>query len=251
MDGPRKFVRYLQASHYHPRSDAHSNAICKFIVEDLVATCGPLGERATSGEIVAAINLTQTVGHDTWNIDLALGPPAGPPTPPDKDDVVRTDKPAVVQIALEAKGIMTEHGKARRNRLRDFQAFHDHSHRYNSKTVAVGVVVINAAQIFWSPTRREDDVTEHRNVPKLVRDTIDVFRSAPLRDRATGAPGLEAMCVIVVEHDNLGKNPNLPVGINSNPSVLVTDPPAPDVSDPLSYASMIYRTCDAYKDRFC
>jgi hypothetical protein len=133
MNGPQKFVQFLQTSHYHPRSDAHSNAICKFIVEDLVVSCGPLGEKAANGEIVAAINLTQTVGHDTWNIDLALGPPAGSLTPPEPDEVIRIDKPAVVQIALEAKGIMTEHGKARRNRLRDFHAFHEHAHRYNSK----------------------------------------------------------------------------------------------------------------------
>lgn len=251
MKGPQKFVQFLQTSFYHPRSDAHSNAICKFIVEDLVAICGDLGERAASGQLVAAINLTQTVGHDTWNIDLALGPPAGPATPPERDDVVRTDKPAIVQIALEAKGVMTEHVKARRNRLRDFQAFHDHAHRYNSKSIAVGVVVINAAQTYWSPTRQESDLTEHRNVPMLIRNTIDVFRSLPLRDRATGAPGLEAMCVLVVEHDNFGKNPNLPAGIRSKPTALITAPPAPDVGDPLNYASMIYRVCDAYKERFC
>lgn len=250
MNGPEKFVRFLQDSLYHPRSDAHSNAICQFIVEDLVASCPVIAARASTGEMVAAINLTQTVGHDTWNIDLALGPPATPPMPPEPGKAFRFDDPAVVQIALEAKGIMTEHGKARRNRLRDFQAFHEHAHRYNTRTIAVGIVVINAAQRYWSPTRNPEDITERRNIPTLIKSTIDVFRSLPQRDSSTGAPGLEAFCVLVVEHDNLRKNPNSAIQTQSKPSRLIVAPPAPAVSDPLNYASMIYRVCDACKERF-
>lgn len=250
MNGPQKFVEFLDDSLYHPRSDAHGNAICRLIVMDLLASCPPLAGQASSGQLVGSVNLTQTVGHDTWNIDLALGPPAGAPKPPGHGESIRSEKPAFIQLALEAKGIMTKHGKARRNRLRDFQAFHEHAHRYSEKTIAVAVVVVNASRFYWSPTRREDDVTEHKNLPNLIKETVDVFRSLPQRERPSSGPGLEAICVLVVEHDNLKKNPNLAPEFKPQKSRLVTSSPAPAVGDPLNYASMIYRVCEAYKERF-
>jgi len=49
-------------------------------------------------------------------------------------------------VAIELKSIFTEHGKARRNRLRDFSAFHNYAHSYGPKTIAWAFLLINAAE---------------------------------------------------------------------------------------------------------
>ncbi len=251
MNGPAQFVNHLQSHQYHPRSDAHSNAICRAILEDLLAHCPPLAEKSASGQLVASLNHTATVSYQRWNIDLALGRPAGATAPPPDGELIRMETPSLIEVAMEAKGVMTEHGKARHNRLRDLQAFHHHAHIYNQRVVAVGIVVVNIAPVYWSPTRSPDDVSEHSNIDQLGRETVDLFRSLPLRNREEDGPGLEAACVVVVDHDNLKKNPDPPHGApDSVPSRLVERPPAPAVGDPLHYATMIHRICRAYQERW-
>lgn len=251
MKGPDEFVAHLGRHQYHPRSDAHSNAICTAILRDLLSHCPPLAQRAQTGEIVASLNHTATISYQRWNIDLALGRPASAAEPPSKGESVRFDTPALIEVAMEAKGVMTEHGKARHNRLRDLQAFHHHAHMYNQQTVAVGVVVVNVAPVYWSPTRDPEDITEHTRIDQLGKETVDLFRNLPLRNSSKDGPGLEAACVVVVSHDNLKKNPALPAGAPApSDSVLVERSPAPPIGDPLNYATMIHRICRAYQDRW-
>lgn len=82
MNGPGAFITHLREHAYHPRSDAHSNAICLAILGDLLEQCPPVAEKARTGDLVAQLNHTVTVNYQRWNIDLALGPPAGSPVPP-------------------------------------------------------------------------------------------------------------------------------------------------------------------------
>jgi|SRR5215213_6403172 len=250
MNGPHVFVQHLANSLYHPRSDSHSNAIGQAIVADLLEHCQAFAERAGRGEIVAKINHTVTVNYQRWNIDLAVGPPPGAPIPP-LDGPIRWETPATVQLAVEIKGVMTEHVKARQNRLRDLHAFHHHAHIYNPKTVAVGLVVVNMADVYWSPTRQPHDITVHSNIDRIGPATVATYRNLPLRNSDTDGAGLEAAAVLVVKHDNLSKNADLPVGTPApKDPVLVTRLPAPQVGDPLHYATMIQRTCSAYRDRW-
>ena len=250
MNAPTEFVRHLAANNYHPRSDAHSNAICLAILDDVVAHCDAFAERAAAGEIVAKLNHTVKVNYMDWNIDLAVGPPPGSPVPP-TDGPIGFETPATIELALEAKAIMTEHGKARRNRLRDLQAFHGYAHGYNEKTIAVGTVAVNVSRVFWSPTRSTDDITYHDNIEALGPTTVELFRGLPLRHRPGEGPGLEAVSLLVVDFDNLKKNPDLPYGApTSQEPKLVTTPPAPQVGDPMHYATMIHRICAAYEDRW-
>ena len=146
---------------------------------------------------------------------------------------------------------MTEHGKARRHRLRDLQAFHDYAHTYNQQTIAVGTVVVNVSPIFWSPLRGPADITAHKNINTLGDKTVAAFRGLPLRNAPSNGRGLEALSVLVVKHDNLAKNPAPPLGAPAaHPPELVTRSPAPQVGDPMHYAAMIRRTCTAYQDRW-
>jgi len=251
MQGPEAFVEHLRDNMYHPRSDAHSNAICRGILYDLIQHCPALAARLQSGEVVAQLNHTVTVNYQRWNIDLALGPPIGAPSPPADGEAVRFATPSVIELAIEAKGVMTEHGKARHNRLRDLQAFHHHAHIYNQKVVAVGVVVVNVSPVFWSPIRLADDITSHPNIEQLGPETVDVFRNLPLRHTPDDGSGLEAAGVLVVRHDNLLKNQELPDGAPAAvPTELVEKAPAPQPGDPLHYSTMIQRICRAYKDRW-
>jgi hypothetical protein len=136
---------------------------------------------------------------------------------------------------------MTEHRKARHNRLRDLQAFHDHAHRYNEKVVAGGILVVNVAENYWSPTREENDITEHRDIERVGKETVELFRNIPLRNTPSDGDGMEGMGILVVDHDNLRKNPNPPRETpHSQETKLITDDPAPPPGDPLNYSTMIY-----------
>ncbi|PSQ86575.1 MAG: hypothetical protein BRD42_04715 [Bacteroidetes bacterium QS_3_64_15] len=159
--------------------------------------------------------------------------------------------PTVIELAVEAKGVMTEHGKARHNRLRDLQAFHDHAHTYNKNVVAGGILVVNTADVYWSPTRDEGDITEHSDIDRIGEETVELFRNIPLRNDPSDRGGMEGMGVLVVRHDNLDKNPDLPPNApSSQMTTLVTDDPAPSSGDPLNYSTMIYRLCRSYEDRW-
>lgn len=250
MKGPEQFVRHLTQHGYHPRSDTHSNILCQGILVDLLETSPLLAERATHGTIVAKINHTVQVAFQRWNTDLVLGPPAELVSDLEQGAMIHWQVPTVIQVGVEIKGVMTEHGKARRNRLRDLQAFHDYAHRYNEHTIAAGLVVVNVSEIFWSPLRDEDDITEHDNIDRLGHETVELYRNLPLRDRPSGEAGLEAASVIVVKHDNLVSHPNPPAHLHPAPSHLVERPPAPQPGDPLSYNTFIHRICNLYRQRW-
>ena len=251
MQGGQRYVQHLNENQYHPRSDAHSNALCRAVLADLLDHCPPIAQKAAEGNLVAQLNHTVTVGHQRWNIDLALGPPSGSSTSPDNGERIQSDIPTVIELAVEAKGIMTEHGKARHNRLRDLQAFHDHAHRYNENVGTGGILVVNVAENYWSPTRAHDDITKHGDIGRIGEETVELFRNIPLRNDPSDGGGMEGMGILVVQHDNLQKNPNPPSDAPaSQETTLITEDPAPPPGDPLNYSTMIYRLCRSYEDRW-
>ena len=225
-----------------------------------------MAQRAATGELVAKLRHHQQVGHNDWVIDIALGTPAGIPEPAEAGKLIRLTSPALIQVAIELKSIWTEHGKARRNRLRDFNAFHSYAKQYNPKTVAAAFLVVNAAELFLSPlnlgARNREPITWHRQKAKsslqLVKETIDIFRSIHLRNSVGDPDGLEALGVVVVEHDNLnylqGKPEYAAVYEQyrqlQKPTQVAKAPPGLRVGDPLHYSTMIQRICNAYNERF-
>jgi hypothetical protein len=108
-----------------------------------LSNCPRLGQRAASGEIVAKLRHHQQVGHNDWVIDIAIGTPAGPPISAPAGELIRMTAPALIQIAIELKSIWTEHKKARKNRLRDFDAFQRYAKHYDPKTIAAAFLVVN------------------------------------------------------------------------------------------------------------
>jgi hypothetical protein len=249
-----ELVAHLAAAGYHPRTSKHSDFQSLIIIRDLVAQCPLIGKRAASGEVVAKLRHHQQVGHADWVIDIAIGTCAGAPVKPSDGPITMTP-PVIIQIAIELKSIWTEHGKARLNRLRDFNSFHGYAHQYSQDTVAAAFLVVNSAERFWSPLRDDDDITVHgktiRTARKLAEETIDRFRSIHLRNTSSDAAGLEAIGVVVVEHDNLAIHPKASKYANLHkPTIVAPLPPSLPVGDPLHYESMIQRICNAYTQRF-
>jgi hypothetical protein len=234
---PQRFLEHLQHEGYHPRSDKHSNALARAIVDDLVRYCPRIRERAAAGELVYDLNVTITAGTAEWNVDLVLGPPALGTAPPDADTPIARTTPATVQIAIEIKSVMTEHRKAVKNRKRDLEAHHEHVHNYSQEAVAGGVLVINASPEFRSPLR--STTTVHRQPERLVEHCIAELQAVSARGGTKGY-GLEARCAIVVEIDNL----------QNDRARYVTKPPAPPVGSPLHYDAFIRTICDHYTRRF-
>ncbi len=145
--------------------------------------------------------------------------------------------------------------KARRNRLRDFEAFHNYAHQYDPKTVAGAFLVVNSSELFYSPLRDRRDITKHSTTQKTARqvaaDAVGLFRAIPLRHRETDAPGLEAMGVIVVEHDNLVVHPQKKKYASMHlPTIVAPIPPSLPVGDPMHYQTMIQRICQSFSQRF-
>lgn len=250
-----ELVAHLAAGGYHPRTSRHSDFQSELIIRDLVALCPLLRRRAARGEVVAQLRHHQQVGHADWVIDIAIGSSAGAPSAPPEGVAIKKAPPVVIQIAIELKSILTEHGKARKNRLRDFNSFHGYAHLYDQKTVAAGFLLINSAERFYSPLRNEDDITVHGNARATARDVaknaVDIFRSIPLRNSTGDPPGMEAIGVVVVEHDNLAFHPTPDAHKAIHRATrLAPAPPNPRIGDPLQYQSMLQRICNAYSERF-
>ena len=234
---PDAFLRHLRANGYHSRSNKHSNALAEAIVRDLLETCAVMSEAARRGRLVYELNFTINAGTSDWNVDLVLGsPPPGLDLPEEAAVIVRT-RPSTVQVAVEIKSIMTEHQKAMRNRKRDLEAHHEHVHRYSNRAVAAGVFVVNQSLAFKSPLRA--DVSEHKKPAALVEQCVLQMRSIGSRPGLEGA-GLESKSVIVVDMDNQ----------DLATTRYVTQPPAPQVGDPLHYDAFIQSVCAFYAHRF-
>lgn len=250
-----ELVTHLQQGGYHPRSSKHSDFQSLIIIRDLVAQCDLIGRRAAKGELVAKLRHHQQVGHADWVIDIAIGTCAGAPKPPPIGTPITMAAPVIIQIAVELKSIWTEHGKARLNRLRDFNSFHGYAHQYAQDTVAAAYLVVNSASHFWSPLLPAAKITTHggkkRTARQLAQATVDKFRSIHLRNSSADVPGMEAIGVTVVEHDNLTINPNASQHASLHrPTAVAPIPPSLRLGDPLHYETMIQRICNAYTQRF-
>lgn len=249
------FVDHLIKEGYHPRSSKHSDFLSEIIIADLIENCPAMAGKAARGALVAKLRHHQQVGYDDWVIDIAFGTCAGKPLPPPQGQAIIFTAPAIIQVAIELKTVMTEHGKAQRNRLRDFAAFASHGHRYDPATILGAFVAVNAAVHFYSPLRQDDDITTHgtqkANAREIAKATVDLFRSIELRHSDSRAQGLDGIGVISVEHDNLATHPNPAAYAHVHkPTRTAPVPPSPSVGDPIHYHAMIQRLCTAYTMRF-
>lgn len=236
-------VNYLTTNGYHPRSSKHGDALCGFLLTDLLASCPDFRRAAEHDETVFKSNYTiDPDSPDRWNADLVVGPPSSTITDDaDRSGPLAKADPKEIWVAVDTKTIMTEHGKARRNRQRDLNSFQDILHRKNSRTIVAGLLVVNMAPRFQTPLpRKSGGLNEHRNVERLVAEIVSMMNGLARAEAQPGTPGIEALGVIVVTHSNVA----------GETSRLVTNPPAPQAGQPLSYAAFQRELCEAYTARF-
>jgi len=251
MDAPQEFAAWLTAHehrdprygwvyHYHSRSDAHSIALCKFVLADLIAACHALREHALADKIAYGINARHVFPNGKKKtLDLAIGTPKGIDQSERLAGAMHLGQIDRVLIACEAKTCMTEHGKSQPRIFDELGSSHEIVHQGDREAIAAGITVVNIAATFVSPLRQkggELNVSKHKQ-PHAAEKMVNHLRGLPIRDAVDGI-GFDAYATIVVDCDNQG------------PVSLWTRPPAPQSGDRDHYITFVTRIAQAYSARF-
>jgi len=232
----QRIVEYLRKNQYHPRSDKHGQTLCRYFLEDLLFESAILRKAAFEGKLVYNEDCTIGQGALCWTIDLILGSPPQGRFFGNQNGIAK-DEIKDVWLAVDAKSVMTEHGKARRNRQRDLSSLATIVKHYYPRSVVCGLMLVNMSERFVSPLR--DGVTYHKNIEKLVKETIDIFNEIPRAD-IQGGTGIEGVGIIVVDHTNDPRDE----------TKLVTKPPAPNQNDSANYRRFLQTVRMALERRF-
>lgn len=249
MLAPEKFVLWMSANlhkdefgeyRYHPRSDAHSKALCLFVLEDLLDRSSVIREQAQNRSIVYGINtqfLWEAVDKKK-TLDLAIGIPDVDPG--HGAEPIAMGRISDVLFSCEAKSCMTEHGKSKPRLYDELSSSHEIVHQGRSDAIATGISVVNIADEFVSPLRQRRGepvvVTRHKQ-PFAAANMIEHLRGLRIRDEV-GQVGFEAYSTIVISCDNRG------------PATLWADPPAPQRGDQDEYGTFLERVAASWEERF-
>ncbi len=251
MNAPQDFAAWLSAHEhldpvygwvyrYHSRSDAHSIALCKLVLRDLVEACKTLRRDALGEKVVYGINARHTFPNGKRKtLDLAIGTPRVVDETERLAGVIRSGQIERVLIACEAKTCMTEHGKSQPRIFDELGSSHEIVHQGDREAIAAGITVVNIATTFVSPLRQKGKrlyVSKHTQ-PHAAERMVNHLRGLPIRDSAD-ATGFDAYATIVVDCDNQG------------PATLWTTPPAPQPGDRDHYRAFVARIAGAYSTRF-
>ena len=275
--GPDILVRTLSKPHvkdrhgnvwsYHSRSDHHSKVACWGIVFDLLQSSALLQRHVTAGKVAFGINQEmRDFQHDRKkDLDLVICQPSDS-SPSGRTlsslathygiDLTPTERKALaalpvlqemlvgnVLVALEAKACMTSHVKALPRLHDELKSSRETIYGAHASAIAGGLVMINIARQFLSSDLNKGNRvsapqwTTHKQ-PHAVERTIEAIKALP-RGTSTGAPGFDALGIIVVDCKNDG-----------SPLLYHTSSPAPQPQDNFHYATMINRLQMSYDTRF-
>lgn len=254
---PKRYCEYLTQERYHPRSNKHGDFLAQAFLADLLEQSPLLKKAAAQGKVAYSLNFAiqvafvqegiteETLKDLAWNIDLAFGIPKTEPPAKGKKRKERMLDGAVIKEAdladiwmmVDAKGVMTEHGKARRNRQRDLTALWAVMHTFYPKSVVGAVLPINIAKTFQSPLN--DHETDHGNIEQIVKETLAIFRAVK-RKSATSESGIEGVGCFVVDFSNKP----------GDKAALRTTAPAPTGDDPIRYENFASSMARHLEERF-
>jgi hypothetical protein len=213
---------------FNPRAQQNSNALSQYILDDLLlASPKAIGKLVQTGALIPLKNASVSIGLTVRNIDLVLHE--------------KSTLPLIsVQLSVEHKTIMTAHGKARKNRYGDILHYCGHMHNHRASCVVGATVVINTSGVYKNPDSfAQNLVRPELNMEKVVKDTVKVFASIPLRDSPDDPKELpEALTVILVDYDG------------ENSASLVTSDLAPSPNSEAHYDNFVKRLASKYEDRF-
>jgi hypothetical protein len=247
MGAPKHFADWL-TSHkhpdpvygwvyrYHSRSDAHSIALCKLVLRDIVEACHQVREHALADKIVYGINAKHTFPNGKKKtLDLAIGTPRAVDEGDRFAGAIRRGAIERVLLACEAKTCMTEHGKSQPRIFDELGSSHEIVHQGDREAIAAGITVVNIAATFVSPLRQKRKklyISKHKQ-PHAAERMVNHLRGLPIRDSVDGT-GFDAYATLVVDCDNQG------------PVTLWTDPPAPQPGERDHYDTFVKRIAEAY-----
>lgn len=227
---------------YHSRSNTHSIALGRLIVNDLVANSRILREHAASGKIGYGLDLRhQWPNGKQKTLDLAIGTidreatlyiPGG--------NIAEVSAVSRVLIACEAKCCMTEHGKSQPRIYDELSSSHEIVHQGDQQAIACGIATVNIATQFASPLRQVKGQPLHHSMhdqPRVTERMIQHLRKLPIRD-SVGQVGFDAFCTFIVDCDNV------------TAATLHTAVPAPQKGERDNYDTFLARIVQQYEERF-
>lgn len=225
MSAPQAYIEWINAHlGFNPRSQANSNALSDFVVNDLNALCPQIAAHLQSKDIMPVKNGDVLTKVASRNVDLVLN----------------EKNTGQTRAAVEHKTIMTAHGKARWNRYGDLIAYCNHMHNHRREAIASATVIINCSPAYANPDAFAKGLVRPRfDMRKVVADTVKIFAGIPLRavpEEPNDQP--EALAVMVVDYDG------------ENPAKLVDGELAPQPGSSIHYDSFIARICELYRTRF-
>ena len=236
--GPQSILDYFAKGLHTGRGPGLDDAIIEgFILE--FAQQPAIEKLVSDGRIV--FEKRAKVGRMHRNIDLVLGPPPGP-IPDWADGLLGLPRmmPAQIRLGGEVKSIMTEHGKAQRNRRGDMEQHANAVASVDANAVSIGVCLINAADEYYSHTAKKVNV--HGNGRERARRAIEDLNQVPRRNLPAHPYGLDVLCTPVV------------IVTNSDGSYATAkylkQPPAPPDGDDLSWPHLIAKAAELYRRRF-
>lgn len=247
---PLRFVGWLEQNqqlsktdnriyNYLPRSDSHSLAICRFIIQDIVERCPCIREKAQAGKIAYGLNVRHTWPNGKEKaLDLVIGVPRKLLLP--TSEITQADSFARVLISCEAKNCMTEHGKSQPRLFDELSSSHEIVHQGDQECIAAGIAIINMSPTFVSPLRQRVDtplaITAHRQ-PAVTSSMVAHLRGLPIR-KAVKLAGFDAFASVVISCSNQGG------------AALIETAPAPQPGDRDHYDTFIQNICAAFGERF-
>lgn len=277
MDGPEILIASLQRAsitdrygnnwQYHSRSDRHSKVACWGIAFDLLQASSLLRRHVAEGKVVLGINHTMrdyATGRKK-DLDLVLARPSELADQRktfaslvEQHDIDLTseqqsrlaDLPecpigavGAVLVALEAKATMTAHIRALPRLYDELNSSHLCVHGASSQALAIGFVMINAAERFASSDMNKGDLSSgltytEEPQPRSVERTLAKVAEMPRRSNVR-ENGFDGIGVVVIDGSNDG-----------TPFTLMTDAPAPQPGDAFHYDEMIARMANEYDTTF-
>ena len=228
MPAPQEYIEWINARlGFNPRAAKNSDALSNFIIGDLCNASPAISKRVRSERLVPLKNASVSTRVTVRNIDLVFY---------EKDLLPDIS----VQVSVENKSVMTAHVKARKNRYGDLIAYSNHMHNHRRDCIVGATVVINTSLPYENPDRFARGLKRPQvNMDKVVRDTVKIFESIPLRETPLDPNDIpEALAVIVVDYN----------GVDA--AKLVAGDLSPSLGSHAHYDNFIKRLAEKYQDRF-
>jgi hypothetical protein len=227
MSAPESYVDWINHHlGFNPRSQAASNALADFVLDDLRQDCPPIRPALEKSVIASRQNAAVRTAVAERNVDLVL-----------YEETERTPR---VRVTIENKTIMAAHGKARKNRYGDIIAYCNHVHNNCRQCVAGAVLVINTSSSYVNPDGFAKGLKRPAfKMDRVVSDTVGLFERIPLRklpDESNELP--EGLTIVLIEYNG------------ADSARLVNPPETPGDSADWRYENFLRRMCERYAERF-